>query len=92
MSIDQMLLFNLTNYLFRNTRTCGIKERLMNLIIVKCLDNSVISIKYAPLLVHLLTCNLLMASGYFSSATLMNKYHKCCDLQDVGKFCDQVFF
>jgi hypothetical protein len=57
----------------------------MDLIIDNCLDNLVISIKNAPLLVHLLTCNLLMASGYFSYATLMNKNHKYCDLQDVGK-------
>jgi len=48
----------------------------MNLIIDNCLDNSVISIKYAPLLLHLLTYSLIMAPGYFSCAALMNKYHK----------------
>jgi len=62
----------------------------MNLIIDHCLDNSVISIKYAPLLVYLLACNLLMAAGYFPRTTIMNKRHKYYDLQDVGKFYDQV--
>ena len=57
----------------------------MDLIIDNCLDNSVISIKHAPLWVHLLACNLLMATGYFSRATIMNKNHKYYGLQDVGK-------
>jgi hypothetical protein len=64
----------------------------MNLISENCLDSSVISVKHAPLLAHLLTCNLLIATGYSAGATAMNKYHKSIVIfRMLERFYDQVF-